>query len=48
MTEGHFFEVVQSTGLKIHIVDFTIPYRPYVTLLNRLRPVIHFFKENQL
>jgi len=44
--QGDFFEVVKSTGLKIHIVDFTIPFRPYLTLLKRLKPVIQFFKEN--
>lgn len=44
---GAFFKVVQSSGIRIHIKNFTCAYRPYTTLAGRLRPIVSFFKANR-
>ncbi|QAA81364.1 glycosyltransferase [Aequorivita sp. H23M31] len=43
---GEFFKVVQSLNVPIHLIETTCAYRPYASLLFRLRPIIKFFKEN--
>ncbi len=44
---GEFFKEVEKLDVPIIIMDTTMDYRPYVTLLKRLQPVITFFKENK-
>jgi glycosyltransferase involved in cell wall biosynthesis len=45
--KGQFFIEVEKLGLPIHVVDFTIPYRPYFTLPLRIRKLVSFFKKHQ-
>lgn len=43
---GAFFKEVQSLNVPVHLIETTCAYRPYASLLVRLRPIIKFFKEN--
>ncbi len=45
--KGAFFKEVEALGFTIHIIDTTVPYRPYLSFYSRLRPIIHFFKKNK-
>ncbi len=44
---GAFFKEVKALGFPIHIMETTIPYRPYFSLYSRLKPIIIFFKNNK-
>ena len=44
---GAFFKEIESLGVPIHIVETTTPYRPYLTLLPRIRGIRKFIKENK-
>ncbi len=46
-SKGDFFKEVESLGVPIHIIEFTKPYRPYFSLLKRIRFYKSFIKENQ-
>lgn len=46
-SKGDFFKEVESLGVPIHIIEFTKPYRPYISLLKRIRFYKSFIKENQ-
>ncbi len=43
---GFFFQEIQKLNVPIHLMDFTVPYRPYFSLLPRLRPLVAFLKNN--
>lgn len=45
--KGDFFKEVASLGVPIHLTETTCAYRPYTSFLNRLKPIIKFFKENK-
>ena len=45
--KGVFFKEVEKLGIPIHIVETTTPYRPYLTLLPRIRRIRKFIKENK-
>lgn len=44
---GEFFKEVEALGVPIHFLETTVEYRPYISLLPRLRPIIKFFKQNE-
>lgn len=44
---GSFFKEVEALGVPIHFLETTVAYRPYISLLPRLRPVVKFFKQNE-
>ena len=44
---GGFFKEVKALGVRIHFLETTVAYRPYISLLSRLNPVIKFFKQNK-
>jgi glycosyltransferase involved in cell wall biosynthesis len=46
-SRGDFFKEVQKLGFPIHIMETTVKYRPYFSLLFRLWPVIRFFRKNK-
>jgi glycosyltransferase involved in cell wall biosynthesis len=45
--KGAFFKEVEALGFPIHIMETTVPYRPYFSIYSRLRPIIHFFKSKK-
>lgn len=45
--KGIFFQEVLKLGLPVHLLQFTVPYRPYFSLFFRLRPFVAFIKDNQ-
>lgn len=45
--EGSFFPVVESLGLPIHIFETKTNYRPYYSLIQRIRKISKFYKNNQ-
>ena len=45
--KGDFFKEVEALGFLIHILETTVPYKPYHSLFFRLRKIIRFFKENK-
>jgi glycosyltransferase involved in cell wall biosynthesis len=46
-SNGLFFQEVKKLGLPIHIIDTTVPLRPYFSLLSRLKPFRSFVKQCQ-
>jgi len=42
--KGAFFKVVEALGLPIHIFETKTHYRPYHSLLSRIRPISKFYK----
>jgi glycosyltransferase involved in cell wall biosynthesis len=44
--KGAFFKEVEDLGLPIHIFETKIPFRPYYTLLIRVRPISKFYKNH--
>ncbi|MBG44357.1 MAG: glycosyltransferase [Aequorivita sp.] len=44
---GAFFKEIESLGVPIHIVETTTPYRPYLTLLPRIKRIRKFINENK-
>lgn len=44
---GAFFKEIESLGVPIHIVETTANYRPYSTLISRIKIINDFFKTNQ-
>jgi glycosyltransferase involved in cell wall biosynthesis len=44
---GAFFKEIESLGVPIHIVETTTTYRPYLTLLSRIRRIRKFIRENK-
>jgi len=44
---GKFFKEVETLGFPIHLVQTTISYRPYHSLIRRLRPIKKLIKENK-
>jgi len=45
--KGTFFKTIESLGVKIHLFQFTIPYRPFITFPFRVFKIYKFFKRNQ-
>jgi len=45
-SKGDFFKEVELLGVPIHIIDFTKSYRPYFTLLSRIKPYQKFIQQN--
>ncbi|WP_104734326.1 glycosyltransferase [Hanstruepera ponticola] len=45
--EGHYFKVVKSLGLPIHIFKTKTTYRPYHSLLYRILKISRFFRTHQ-
>ena len=45
--KGAYFKTVESLGLPIHIIETKTPYKPYLTLLWRIKPVSRFYKKNK-
>ncbi|MGY0392948.1 glycosyltransferase [Bizionia sp. KMM 8389] len=45
---GLFFKEVQALDLPIYLMPFTVPLRPYYSLLNRVQPFKNFLKEEQV
>lgn len=43
---GKFFKEVEALGFPIHIMETNVPYRPYFSLISRLKSIIKFFKNN--
>ncbi|SOC78560.1 Glycosyltransferase involved in cell wall bisynthesis [Salinimicrobium sediminis] len=43
---GDFFKEVEKLNVPNIIMNTNVDYRPYITLIKRLQPVIAFFKEN--
>src|SRR5690606_24436535 len=41
---GTLFKEVENLGIPIHILETTTKYRPYFTLIYRLKPIRDFFK----
>ncbi|MNQ90119.1 putative glycosyltransferase EpsD [compost metagenome] len=46
-SKGAFFQEVEKLGLPIHIIDTTVPLRPYFSLLFRIKPFQGFVKHHQ-
>lgn len=44
---GEYFKVIEKLGVKIHIFQFTTPYRPFITFPFRLLKIIIFFRNHQ-
>ena len=44
---GDFFKAVEGLGFPIHIIETTTPYKPYISLFSRLKPIVGFFRKNQ-
>ena len=44
---GDFFKTVEELGFPIHIIETTTPYKPYISLFSRLKPIVSFFRKNQ-
>ncbi len=44
---GKFFKEVEALGVPIHIIETTVSYKPYFSLISRLKPIIQFFKRNK-
>ena len=45
-SRGDFFKEIEALGVPIHIIDVRTPYKPYYNLINRIQPVVQFFKTN--
>jgi glycosyltransferase involved in cell wall biosynthesis len=46
-SRGSFFQEVEKLGLPMHLLETTVPYRPYWSLLVRTRPYKNFIKQHQ-
>lgn len=46
-SKGAFFKEVEKLKLPIVIMDTSVDYRPYISLYQRLKPVIKFFRDNK-
>lgn len=44
-SRGSFFQEVEKLGLPMHLLETTVPYRPYWSLLVRTRPYKNFIKQ---
>ena len=44
--KGAFFSEVEKLGLPVHLIETTVPYKPYLTLLNRIKPYKNFIKQH--
>lgn len=44
---GAFFKTVEALGYPIHILETTTPYRPYLSLLSRVKKISRFFKQQE-
>ncbi|WP_348810497.1 glycosyltransferase [Flavobacterium maritimum] len=47
-SKGAFFKEVEQLGFPIHIIETTVPLRPYFSLLFRIKPFQTFVKQYQL
>ncbi|WP_047547848.1 glycosyltransferase [Psychroserpens sp. Hel_I_66] len=45
---GRLYEEVKALGLNVHIIQFTVPLRPYYSLLARLQPFKVFLREQHI
>jgi glycosyltransferase involved in cell wall biosynthesis len=45
--KGKFFKIIESLGLKIHIVKTTTDYRPFSSLPFRILRIANFFRKNK-
>lgn len=43
---GTFFKVIEALGVKVHIFDFAISYRPFLSFPFRLLKLVRFFKSH--
>ncbi|MCC1484893.1 glycosyltransferase [Winogradskyella immobilis] len=46
--KGAFFKEVEDLGLPMHIIDATVPLRPYFSLISRVKPFKLFLKEQSI
>src|SRR5690606_21031333 len=44
---GAFFKEMESLGIPIHIFETTTSYRPFSTLISRIKTIKDFFRTNQ-
>ncbi len=44
---GAFFKEIQKLGIKIHLFEFAVSYRPFVNLPFRILKIYWFFKKNK-
>ncbi|WP_299334708.1 glycosyltransferase family 4 protein [uncultured Psychroserpens sp.] len=45
--KGDFFKVIETLGIKIHLFQFTTPYKPYLTFFQRVNRIAKFFRSNK-
>lgn len=45
---GAFFQEIKKLGIPIHILPLYVPYRPYITLIKRVQPIVRFLKQNKI
>lgn len=44
---GNFFEVIKSTGVKVHVFNTKTNYRPYYSLIFRILKISKFYKKQR-
>lgn len=45
--QGEFFKEIEKLNIKVHVFEFTVPYRPFLTLPLRIFKIARFFKSNK-
>ena len=45
--KGELFKIVQESAFKMHLINFTVSGKPYISLFNRIKPFRSFLEKNK-